>query len=94
MEGAWDCHVSLAMIAKVNWSQKIKMIKQSAKNVVRGFSLVPGWDCTTLEGRTTTAFGVWRMRLPRTFQVLAMTKKVRARDDKKIGWPLDRVGVI
>ena len=43
------------------------------QKVVRGFSLVPGQDCTTLKGRTTIVFGIWPVRLPRTFQVLAMT---------------------
>jgi len=28
------------------------------KNVVRGFSLVQGQDCTTLKGRTTIVFGI------------------------------------
>jgi len=32
--------------------------KLKCKNVVRGFSLVPGWYCTTLKSRTTTVFGL------------------------------------
>jgi hypothetical protein len=36
---------------------KNKNDKSKPKDVVRGFSLVPGWDCTTLKGRTTIVFG-------------------------------------
>jgi len=32
--------------------------KSKLKNVVRGFRLVPRWDCTTLKGRTTIVFGI------------------------------------
>jgi hypothetical protein len=32
--------------------------KSKRKNVVRGFSLVPGRDCTTLKGRTTIVLGI------------------------------------
>jgi hypothetical protein len=37
---------------------KNKNDKSKTKNVVRGFSLVQGQDCTTLKGRTTIAFGI------------------------------------
>jgi len=47
------------------------MTTQNAKNVVRGFSLVPGQDCTTLKGRTTIVFGILPTGLSRTFRVLA-----------------------
>ena len=36
--------------------------KPKRKNVVRGFSLARGQDCTTLKGRTTIAFGIWSLR--------------------------------
>jgi hypothetical protein len=44
---------------------KNKNDKSKPKNVVRGSSLVPGSDCTTLKGRTTIVFGTYTMKLPR-----------------------------
>ncbi|HCB51601.1 TPA: hypothetical protein DEP21_03430 [Patescibacteria group bacterium] len=35
------------------------------KNGVRSFNLVPGRDCKALKGRTTIAFGIQPVRLPR-----------------------------
>ncbi len=32
--------------------------KSRARDVVRGFSLVPGRDCPNLKGRTTIVFGI------------------------------------
>jgi hypothetical protein len=46
----------------------------------RRVSLVLGWDCTTLKGRTTVGLGIQAVRLPRfarndnKSEVLAMTK--------------------
>jgi hypothetical protein len=57
-----------------NQRAKIKMTNQKAnisENVVRGFSLVPGQDRTTLKGRTAIVFGIKPTGLPRIFQVLA-----------------------
>jgi hypothetical protein len=48
--------------AYVSQIQKLKVKDQNdnskRKNVVRGFSLVPGQDRTTLKGRTTILFGI------------------------------------
>jgi hypothetical protein len=44
---------------------KNKNDKQKCKDVVRGFSLVPWRECTTLKGGTTVMLGIWQMRLPR-----------------------------
>ena len=44
---------------------KNKNDRSKSKNVVRGFSLVPRWDCTTLKGRTTIIFGISSIGLPR-----------------------------
>jgi hypothetical protein len=49
-----------------NRGSKIKMTNQNVKNVVRGFSLVPGQARTTLKGRTTIRFGIDWVRLPRS----------------------------
>ena len=39
--------------------------KSKRKDVVRGFSLLPGRDSTTPKGRTTVVLGMWQMSLLR-----------------------------
>jgi hypothetical protein len=49
----------LPILAEIQKSKaKSQNDKSKWKSVVRGFSLVPGRDCTTLKGRTTIVLGI------------------------------------